>query len=201
MFNSKKNIFAIQNKIMRKIAQYTVLLLCISITFVSNAQQKEKEKDKKAKAPVHTIKPITDFRDIFWGSPIDSTYRDGEKVNFVLEKEEKGEKFYILEGDKMQIGAVPLKSIHYFFDSEGRFNKVLFSGDKKDVEQMKFILEYKYEKPKDKEETDEISYYEWQVKLVKVLLADYNQGKFDVVITSNVAAIENYKKNTHVDDF
>ncbi|MBP7477081.1 MAG: hypothetical protein KA797_01050 [Chitinophagales bacterium] len=184
-----------------------ILITALCVFMNMNAQTKpavalppvKKAEPKKEKGRV--IKPITDFRDIFWGSTLDSTYKGENKVDFKFDKEQKEEKYYTLDNEDMTIGSVTMKKIYYIFDKENRFTKVLMEGDKKDVQAMNFILEFKYGKPLNEEKTDEIEYYEWLVKGVKVILAEHSVNKFEVVISNNMEAIENYKKNTHVEDF
>jgi hypothetical protein len=187
---------------MQKIVITVLLMFAANASFgQSNAATKVDPKKEVRKEKGRVIKPITDFRDIYWGSILDSTYIGSNKVEFKFEKEVKNEKFYTIENEKMEIGSVTLKKIYYVFDKENRFFKVLLEGDKKDVQAMNFILEYKYGKPLNEEKTDEIEYFEWLVKGIKVLLAEYSVNKFEVMFTNNIEAVENYKKNTNVDDF
>lgn len=183
----------------------TLLFLAIGVFGqakpVTKTEPKIEPKKETPKEKGRIIKPITDFRDIYWGSSLDSTYRGFNKVEFKFEKEMKFEKFYTIEGDIMEIGSVSLKKIYYVFDKENRFFKVLLEGDKKDIQAMSFILDFKYGKPLNAEKTDEIEYSEWLIKGIKVLLAEYSVNKFEVLFTNNIEAVENYKKNTHVDDF
>jgi hypothetical protein len=177
-----------------------ILLAILSLGLVGTAQ-KSTDKKPAAKEKGKVIKPINHFREIFWGSNSDSTYVGDKKVEFVFVSELKGEKFYQIENDDMTIGSVTLKKINYVFDKENRFTKVVMEGDKKDAQAMNFILENKYGKPLNEDKTDEVEYFEWLVKGVKILFAEHALHKFETVISNNMEAIENYKKNTHVDDF
>ena len=144
---------------------------------------------------------VLNFRKVFWGSQKDSVYRDGKKLDFVKDKGSLMKNAYTLTGDDMTIGAVKLDKILYIFNDENRFYKVFLQGSVDQVEEMKFILTYKYGDYRNESFVDDSHIMQWLVKDVTFTLKEIAKSRFELTIESNWQASSDYKKNTSVDDF
>lgn len=144
---------------------------------------------------------ITDFRDILFGARVDSAYRNGTKVDFQKDRNSSLRNAYEIAGDNLFIGNVKLNKINYIFNDELRFFKVFMLGNKEEVAQMRFILNFKFGEHRNESVVDGIRYQQWVIKDVTFTLAEYDHVKFELVMESNWQASETYKKNTNVEDF
>jgi hypothetical protein len=144
---------------------------------------------------------VLDFRKIFWGSNKDSIYRDGKKLDFVRDKNALIKNAYTLNNDDMTIGAVKLDKVLYIFNDDNRFYKVFLQGSIDQLEQMKFILTYKFGDFRNESFVDDSHIMQWLVKDVTFTLKEITKSRFELTIESNWQASADYKKNTSVDDF
>jgi hypothetical protein len=144
---------------------------------------------------------VLSFRKVLWGSAKDSIYRDGKKLEFVKDKTSLIKNAYALPGDDMTIGAVKLDKVLYIFNDDSRFYKVFLQGSFEQVEEMKFILTYKYGDYRNESFVDDSHIMQWQVKDVTFTLKEVTKSRFELTIESNWQASSDYKKNTSVDDF
>jgi hypothetical protein len=144
---------------------------------------------------------VLDFRKIFWGSSRDSVYRNGKKLEFVKDKNAMIKNAYSIPGDDMTIGAVKLDKVLYIFNDDSRFYKVFLQGSIDQVEQMKFILTYKFGDYRNESYVDDSHIMQWLVKDVTFTLKEITKSRFELTIESNWQASADYKKNTSVDDF
>jgi hypothetical protein len=144
---------------------------------------------------------VLDFRNILWGSPKDSIWRDGKKLEFVKDRNSLIKDAFYLPGDDLTIGAVKLERVLYIFNEEGRFYKVFLEGTPADEEEMKFILTYKFGDFRNESFVDDSHIMQWLVKDVTFTLKEINKSRFELTIESSWQASENYKKNISVDDF
>lgn len=167
-----------------------LLILLLGLSLNSFAQEKTR---------------IEGFRDFAWGSHVDSTFVNGQKVNFVPATKVdliNGGKFYTLAYDDLSIGSVRLTNIYYVFsDDNNKLFKVLLEGKKKDVEEMEFIVDYKYGDHANEAIDDDKISKQWIVADVTLSLYNYNYNKFEFELVSDWEAAEAYKKNTNVTDF
>lgn len=146
-------------------------------------------------------KRIKDFRKMEWGKSIDELSTNGELV-FIETAKEKDGTHYVLADENLIIGNVSLTKIEYVFSKkDDKFYKVILTGRKADVEQMKFIVDYKYGTHSNENVTDNNVVKEWLVSNVKIMLNDFAYNKFTLVIESDWEAVEAYRKNTNVSDF
>ena len=144
---------------------------------------------------------VEDFRDIKWGSSKDNIYRNGEQLKFDKVKGEPNSG-YVIPGDPMNIGTVKLNAVEYFFTEEdNRFYKVLLKGDRAYVDDMIFILNYKFGESENKSELDGVKYFQWIIQDVTFTLSVFTSRDFECSIQSDWRAAEKYKKNTSVKDF
>ncbi len=164
-----------------------VLLVIPSVMFVA-AQSKEGAS-------------VTDFRDIYWGSKLDSAYRDGQKLEFIKDRSLNVKNAFVLKGDPLNIGNVRLNKLAYIFNDDNRFYKVFCEGPKEDSEQMKFILKFKFGEHVNERTVDGVAMYQWLVRDVTFTLKQYEFLRFDLTIESSWQDAEAYKKNTNVKDF
>jgi hypothetical protein len=144
---------------------------------------------------------VLSFRKIYWGTPKDSVYRDGKKLEFVKDKNSLLKNAYSINSDDLTIGAVKLEKVLYIFNDENRFYRVFLQGAIDQVEQMKFILTYKYGDFRNESFVDDSHIMQWLVKDVTFTLKEINKSRFELTIESNWQATADYKKNTSVDDF
>ncbi len=144
---------------------------------------------------------VLDFRNIFWGVSKDSCYRDGQKIEFVKDRQSMLKNAYYINGDDPMIGAIKTDRILYLFNDENRFYKVFVQGAVELTEQMKFVMTYKFGDFKNESWVDDRHIMQWLVKDVKFTLTEVAKSRFELTIESNWQASEDYKKNTSVDDF
>lgn len=144
---------------------------------------------------------VLDFRNIFWGVPKDSCYRDGKKLEFTKDRQSMQPNAYYIVNDDPMIGAVKCDRILYLFNDENRFYKVFVQGTVDQTANMKFILTYKFGDPKNHSTVDDTEIYQWLIKDVVFTLKEIAKSRFELTIESNWQASEDYKKNTSVDDF
>jgi hypothetical protein len=149
---------------------------------------------------------IEGFRDLIWGGHVDSIFRDGEKLSFTkVERngaQEKDGNYYTISGDNMKIGAVELTQIYYVFSmKDDRLFKVLMEGKKKDTDQMRFIVDYKYGESVNEAAKDDKVIKQWIIRDVYITLREFTHNKFELELKSDWQAAQAFKKNTSVDDF
>ncbi len=144
---------------------------------------------------------VLDFRNVLWGTPIDSVWRNGKKLEFIKDKNSLFKNAYYLNGDDMTIGTVKLDRVLYIFNDDNRFYRVFLSGSYEQLEQMKFILTYKFGDYRNESFVDDSHIMQWLIKDVTFTLKEVNKSRFELTIESNWQASEDYKKNTSVDDF
>ena len=148
---------------------------------------------------------IEGFRDFKWGSHVDSIMRDGKQVIFTPATKVdllNGGKFYTLANDNLVLGSIKLNNIYYVFsDKTNRLYKVILEGKKNDVEQMDFIVDYKYGSHVNEAVDDDKISKQWIVADVTLSLFNFNYNKFEFELASDWEAAEAYKKNTSVNDF
>ncbi len=144
---------------------------------------------------------VLDFRNIFWGTPKDSVWRDGKKLEFIKDRTSLIKNAYYIAGDDLTIGAVKLDKVLYIFNEENRFYRVFLQGPVEQEEEIKFILTYKFGDFRNESFVDDSHIMQWLVKDVTFTLKEVNKSRFELTIESSWQASENYKKNTSVDDF
>ncbi len=151
------------------------------------------------------ITRIEGFRDLTWGSHVDSIFRDGEKLVFTPATKVdllNGGKFYKLQNDNLMLGSILLTNIYYVFSEKNdRLYKVILEGKKADVEQMDFIVDYKYGDHVNEAVDDDKISKQWIVSDVTLSLFNFNYNKFEFELFSDWEAAEAYKKNISVTDF
>ncbi len=148
---------------------------------------------------------IEGFRDFKWGSHVDSIYINGNKVIFTPANKVdllNGGKFYTVNNDDLTIGSIGLTNIYYVFsDKTNRLYKVILEGKKQNVEEMDFIVDYKYGKHVNELVDDDKVSKQWIVADVTLSLYNFNYNKFEFELLSDWEAAEAYKKNINVSDF
>lgn len=144
---------------------------------------------------------VLHFRNIYWGTKIDSVYRDGRKLEFIKDKSSLLKDAYYLPGDDQMIGAVRLDRVLYIFNDENRFYKAFLQGSVDQAEQMKFILTYKFGDFRNESYVDDSHIMQWLIKDVTFTLKEIAKSRFELTIESSWKASEDYKKNTSVNDF
>jgi hypothetical protein len=144
---------------------------------------------------------VSSFRDIVWGSSLDSVIVNGATLDFTKVKESDFENAYELFNDKLAIGNVGLKKIEYIFNEDNRFYKVFLQGQKDQTEEMAFILEFKFGSADNQWNVEDIEYRQWIIADVTFTLAEHRYHNFDLVIESDWQSAEAYRKNTSVEDF
>ena len=117
---------------------------------------------------------IEGFRDFKWGSHVDSIYANGSKVVFTPANKVdllNGGKFYTINNENLTIGSIGLTNIYYVFsDKTKRLYKVILEGKKQDVEEMDFIVDYKYGENINIDEKDDKIIKQWIVDNVTITL-------------------------------
>lgn len=187
-----------------------ILVALVAGMAVTNAQpnskpkpkpKPEEKKEEKKKETTDTY-ILADFRDITWGSHIDSVYKDGAKVDFVKSTEYGGKNAYTISNDDMSIGTVVLRNIYYIFNDDDRFIGVIMIGTSKQFGEMKYILVNKFGQPHKEDETVSSKQFFWTIDDVRISLTNETINKlFTVDFTSDYAITESKRVNRDVDDF
>ncbi len=168
-----------------------IITLLLSFTILSFAVAQEGKK-------------IEGFRSFEWGQEIQEMKVNGEVANFIKidkEKEKDGD-YYVLADENLVIGNVLLKQIEYVFSKkDGKFFKVILEGKKEDVDQMNFIVDYKYGSNLNEDSKDDKVIKEWIINNVTITMQDYKFNKFYLTLESDWEAAEAFRKNTNVNDF
>lgn len=125
---------------------------------------------------------MLDFRNIFWGTPIDSVYRDGKKLEFTKDRMSLIKNAYFLQGDDQMLGAVKLDKVLYIFNDENRFYKVFLQGGLDQVEQIRFILTYKFGDFRNESWVDDSHIMQWLVKDVTFTLKEISKSRFELLL-------------------
>lgn len=182
--------------------KYILILAFLAAGLQAFAQKKAAK--EPAKEPSNYI--LADFREIKWGSHIDSIYRNGTKLTFTKAPEMADKNAYTLENEDMMVGTVLLKNLYFMFNAKGRFTGVTMIAQreldtKKQIGEMKYILTYKFGNPELREIPNAIQYY-WMVDDVRITLNDEESvGLFTVEFFSDYERNESKKVNMNVDDF
>ena len=165
------------------------LLTVLTLSFSSFAQNDAEQK-------------IKGFRSFEWGQVIEEMTTNGEEPNFIQTEKMKDGKYFILAEENLVLGNVLLTGIQYVFSKkDDKFYKVILKGKKEDVEQMDFIVNYKYGENLNYDEKDSKVIKQWIVDNVTVTLTDFEFNTFELTIESDWEAAEAFKKNTSVTDF
>lgn len=145
---------------------------------------------------------IEGFRTFEWGLKLDEMMKDGEQPNFIETEKLKDGTYYVLAEENLMIGNVLLSGINYVFSKkDDKFFKVVLTGKKIDVEQMQFIVDYKYGEHLNETIKDDKVIMQWIVEDVTITLVDHKYNKFELILESNWEAVQAFKKNTNVSDF
>lgn len=183
-----------------------LLLTFVAMAGAVTAQPKNNNKGKdkhSSTASTGDTYILTDFRDIKWGTHIDSVIReDGTRMEFVKSTEYGDKNAYYIPNDDMMIGTVVLKNLYYVFNDNGRFVGVVMMGDSKHLGEMKYILVNKFGQPENTEEGASSKLYHWTVDDVRISLTSENINKvFTAEFTSDYELSESKRVNRNVDDF
>jgi hypothetical protein len=184
--------------------KYLFIVVALVATMGGAIAQTSKGKQDKKTTKSAVVDPyvLSNFRDITWGSHIDSIYVDGVKINFIKSTELGDRNAYSIAGDDMMIGTVILKTLYYVFNSNNRFVGVIMTGDSKQLGEMKYILVNKFGKPSKEDETVSGKQYYWNVDDVRISLINESINQlFTVDFTSDYEISESKKINRNVDDF
>ncbi|MBL0309342.1 MAG: hypothetical protein IPP77_06630 [Bacteroidetes bacterium] len=144
---------------------------------------------------------VLHFRNIYWGTKMDSVWRDGKKLEFQKDRNALLKDAYFLPGDDPMIGAVKLDRVLYLFNDQGRFYKVFLQGNIEEAEEMRFILTYKFGDFRNESYVDDSHIMQWLIRDVTFTLKEVAKSRFELTIESSWKASEDYKKNTSVNDF
>lgn len=173
-----------------------ILLACVFAATAVNGQTKKKV---SSSGDSYTL---TDFRDILWGSHIDSIVVDGQKVKFSKSTEFGDKNAYKIDGDDLMIGTVVLKNLYYIFNSNDRFIGVVMMGESKQLGEMKYILVSKFGHHQKEESTVSGKQYYWTIDDVRISLTNESISQlFTVDFTSDYEMSESKRINRNVDDF
>ncbi len=145
---------------------------------------------------------VPGFRGILWGTHLDSVIIEGQKARFVKVEDAAFPRAYYLPGDDMTIGAVRLNKLYYIFNKDSRFTKVYMEANKKFLEDMLFILKYKFGPPSDTRDLGHVRIYEWRIDGVNFTISEFkDRPTFLLTIESNWEYVERIRKNVNVPDF
>lgn len=145
---------------------------------------------------------VPDFRDISWGTHKDSVVIDGRNINFVEVEEGPDPNSYRIPNDNMKIGTVKLEKLHYIFNGDGRFKKVFVTAPRQYLEDMEFILGYKFGEPSKVRRLGYVTIKDWKIGDVVFTLSEFsNREFFSLTIESNWEYSAKRRENMNVKDF
>jgi hypothetical protein len=123
---------------------------------------------------------VTGFRDLVWGTHVDSVYANGLRLSFTKDNKAAEPNTYYLENDNLTLGAAKLTRISYHFNKDNRFKKVVMYTTGKHEGDLKDIVVFKFGGAKTvKEVAPTLKVYVWQVGDVSINLS--SNTKDDVV--------------------
>ncbi len=146
---------------------------------------------------------VPGFRGILWGTHRDSIVQNGMRVTMErVEEDAPARNTYRIPGDDLTIGAVELNYLYYIFNDQNRFVKVYMEANKKYIEDMLFILKYKFGPPTETRDLGHVRLYEWRIDGVNFTLSEFrDRPTFILTIESNWEYVERIRKNINVPDF
>lgn len=145
---------------------------------------------------------VTGFRNLVWGTHLDSAMRDGKPVKFKKDREAKEANAYMIPGEEMKIGAAKLNSINYFFNEDDRFNRVVAYGDTTYYADMSFIVRHKFGSPTERQLEGTLEILTWREGDVSLRLTKDTKNKlFSFSIKSNWDRSKSLMTNMRVKDF
>lgn len=145
---------------------------------------------------------IDDFRGAKWGQTMDEIQFDHNK-NPVFIREGKSGPYtiYSLQNENHQMGTAKLKHIHYHFNKNGKFVRVIIEGSDEYNEDIESILANRLPPP------DKTVLYQWEVirtwedDQVVVIFREQKEQDFVLELNSKVGLLAKMKKNATIDDF
>lgn len=145
---------------------------------------------------------VTGFRDLVWGTHVDSVYSNGAKLKFKKDRDAGAANAFTLENDNLSLGAAKLTKINYFFTSEKRFKKVVLHGNQKYLKDVKDIVTFKFGAAKNvKDASGNLKIMEWQEGDVSINLAQNKREEaFSLILESNWDLTAGYMANMNVKD-
>lgn len=142
------------------------------------------------------------FRNLEWGSHVDSVFRDGQRLDFKSTKNNRYSNAYRLSGDRMEIGTVKLDDLLYIFNEDKRLTKVVAEADQKYRPDFSFILRHRFGEPDELRELINVKIHEWELGEIKISLTEYpERDMFAVTFASRWDQTEAYRINTNISDF
>ena len=189
--------------IMKKIFLFGSLMVLSALSvFSQNKSGNSKATPKTNNEASYSNYVLADFREIKWGTHIDSVYREGQKINFTKSNSLNFQDAYVIANDNMVVGTVTLSNIYYSFGSNQRFNRAILIGEKeKQFFEMKYIVTYKFGEPQIKEIPNGML-YSWSVDDVRItLMNNKDTGHFTLEFYSDFEISESKKINRSVSDF
>lgn len=181
------------------------LLIVLAFTaLASTAVAQNGAKNKKAAPTATETYSLPGFRDILWGTHIDSVFVDGVKLTFEKSTQynDKSKNAYFIANDDMMVGTVVLKTLYYVFNNNDRFIGVIMTGESKQFGEMKYILLNKFGQPTKEEDAVSGKQYYWNIDDVRISLVNESINQlFTVDFTSDYELSESKKVNRNVDDF
>lgn len=143
---------------------------------------------------------VTSFRDMVWGVHKDSIFRNGTKIKFIKDRNASEANTYTMADDNLTLGSAKLEKISYFFNKDNRFKKVILVGNKQYLEDVKYIVKYKFGTGKPSE-SGKVKIIKWQIGDVEINLTTHeDEDKFKLILESNWDISETFVKNMNVKD-
>lgn len=144
---------------------------------------------------------VTGFRNLVWGTHKDSAKVDGVSMKFKKDKKAGEPNAFMVEGDKLTLGAAKLTSINYYFNADNRFKKVVMKGDTAYYGDIDFIVKHKFGNPSETEKKGTLTLLTWREGDVSLRLTrKTNEDNFLFLIESNWDITETFVKNNNVKD-
>lgn len=145
---------------------------------------------------------VTGFRDLVWGTHVDSVYANGVKLSFIKDKKAADPDAYYLENDNLTLGAAKLTRISYHFNKDNRFKKVVIYSTGKFEGDLKDIVVFKFGGAKTvKEVAPTLKVYVWQVGDVSInLSSNTNDDVVSLILESNWDITSGILANMNVKD-
>lgn len=146
---------------------------------------------------------VAGFRHFRWLDKKDSIYHNGEKVQFMFDREASEPNTYYLENEKHSLGSARLSSVSYIFNEDDKLTKFVLTGPSEYYNDVKFILNNKFGGAKDVNNLGmDMSVTQWEIKDTIIKLSESGGGDtFTIIMETLRDQTESYMKNINVTDF
>ena len=145
---------------------------------------------------------VTDFRGLEWGEELSQASFD-DQVDPMFQREGTAENrtVYSRINEDYNIGSVKLNQIHYHFNQNDQFVRLVLKGNERFNEDMESILLNQLGPPTDMIMRQYEAVRVWEQENVTVVFREMQSKDFQVDFRSKIDLRQKMKMNAQVDDF